>query len=300
MTQILANTPTTLEWLVYVDGTLTDLEAAPAPAVSAVNGNGATVTLGAVSNPSTGTYQATLDAGDPTIVAASLTGELATDRSYAPPARLFEIVGGLLFTEAQVRAFKGAAGQTPLSSTSEYSDEFLADLREEVLDGFAEETGRSWVPRYCRAEFTGSGTRSLYLPDGVRRTAAGVPIDTKGLTRDVRRVLSASIDGTAVTVSDLVIDGSWVHHKTGTWTRGSSPDPLNVVVEWEAGVTPTAAVSNLALETAVAWGVHSSISPFATSMTTGDGTSHQFGDGRVYPNRVWRWLRRNDLRVAIA
>jgi hypothetical protein len=126
----------------------------------------------------------------------------------------FEVVGGFLFTEAELRAFDSELTDPP------YTDERVRVARQVVEEVFEDPrvTGVAFRPRGRRARLNGTGTSDLVLPDPLPHA-----------------VPSASIDGVALTageLADLVLyDHGTVARKTGLWTAGRR----NVVILYEHG-----------------------------------------------------------------
>ena len=288
MSQILRNTPATLELLVYQDGDLADLDANPTLAVT--DANGTVVTTGAVTQPgsTTGTYQAVLTGqADLNRLTAVWTGILATEAvSFT---QIYEIVGNLLFTESAARASTISGAQTPLSDGTLYTDQMIQRMRGLIADQFEQRTGRAWTRRYCRVEIAGTGTHRLDLWDGHARTMAGDETGGEGRYYAIAKLITVTVGGVTQTVTDLVIDGTCILHKTGSFTAGSTSDPLNVVVEYEYGPNPVPAEANEhAIVMAVTNLVASDVSAFAQSFTGQDGTvSFEL----AYPAKVYEWLK---------
>lgn len=125
-----------------------------------------------------------------------------------------EIVGGFVFTISQARAFDGAK----LTSTSTYPTDDIIVARDRICDNLETLTGVSWVPRFEREELDGDGTDTLLVSK-----------------YHPTEVLSASIDGTALTsaeLADLKVykDGRIKRKTLGTWTEGK-----DVVIEYVHG-----------------------------------------------------------------
>lgn len=291
MSQILRLTPTTLELLVYVDGSLTDLAADPTLTVT--DANGSTVTAGAVTKPSdtTGTYQATL-AGQTDLnrLTAVWVGKLGADDVTFTQS--YEIVGNFLFAENAVRVATMSGNQTPLSDESLYPDVVIGRMRDLITDQFEQRTGRSWTRRYCRIEMPGTGTSKIDLWDGHPRDSDGNETGGPGRYTDIRKIIKATVGGTAQTLADLVIDGSRILHKNGTFTTGSASDPHNVVVEYEYGPDPVPHEANEhGIVMAIANLVASDVSAYASSFAGQDGTVSFSAFGLAWPSKTFEWLK---------
>jgi hypothetical protein len=238
MMQLLAGAgPYALTKTWYVDGSPTDVGTVT---VGIVDGNGTEVVAAgtATTNNADGTYSYSLaDQANPNHLVITWTrtstGADLTDR--------VELVGNWLFTESQARSFAAKADATsalkPLASETEYPDAIIADERTRIADDLEYWTGRSWIPRYARVELSGNGTSSLQLRKGVCRTSDGYVLNAPGRSNDIAVLLSASVGGTAVTLSNIEIDPIRENliHKAGVWTAATVADPYNVVVEFVYG-----------------------------------------------------------------
>lgn len=211
----------------YVDGTATDVGDVT---VGIVDGNGDTVVASgtATTNNADGTYTYQLaDQTDPNFLTVTWTrsdgnGDLVDE---------VEVVGGRLFTEAAFRAHN----DDQFTSTTRYPDAAIAAARTSASQALEMWTGQSWVPRYCRVQLSGNGEHALYMGDANPRTAAGKPLHRPGRMRHIHRLLSATVSGSSVTVGNVVADRSILYRTDGTWTRGTTSNPLNVTVEYVYG-----------------------------------------------------------------
>lgn len=299
-TTILRGTPATAVFQVFKDGTLVDFDSTPAAA--AVDAAGAVVTLGSLTNPSSGTYHVEIDGQtELKIITVTLTGNIATAATVL--SNRYEIVGGFIFTENQARTFAAKADTAsvlvPLASETEYPDSVIGAERDRITAQFEEWTARSWVPRYGRAVGPGSGGVHLDVAD-LRRTHGGA-----GYRRDVRTVLSVTIGGATVDVADVEIGAGGYLFYSGGWSS-SSTSLNNVVVEYEYGVdAPTGGVDRVGLLLAVQRLMPSAIAPSALS-TTGDfGTTRHLLEGGPMHNRtriaeVNEWLSFNNRHLGFA
>lgn len=277
------------------DGTVADVGSVTA---AAVDGNGDTVTLGLVTKTGSGTstvYTVTVPSQTaPTVITITWTA----DTPAITAVDHVEVTRNGLFTEAQARAWKGSGQQTPFADSTAWTDAALSEWRVRIGDQFEKITGRSWVRRYCRAEFAGSGTRHLHLADGYAQTAGGVQLRHEGRCYDVApTLLSVTEDGVAVSVSDVKVIGSKLYRLDDAWTPPDEDDPLNVVVEWEYGVWPTDTEANQhALAMLAANASPGNLSAYAVSYSNEDGNQTFTQDGWAYPPKVWSWIKREDSR----
>lgn len=286
--------PTTLTKKWFVDGTQSDVGVVT---YAVINGNGTAVVSGTATK--TGVLTATIYTfslpivADPTLLrirwTRSDTGAYLDD--------ILEVFGSLLFTEAEARTKQTTGQIAPLADETKYPDDVIATWRLKIQEAFEQRTGRSWVRRYCRLEAAGRGLWGLDLYDGYNRTSWGAEVGGAGRHWDVRRILSATVDGVAVPVGDLRILGTAVHHTLGTWGLGSWLDPLNVVVEYEYGVDPTWEAHENGLRALLALAPPQSQSDWTTSVADEAG-SRSFE--LVWPPKVSDWLRLADMRIPLA
>jgi hypothetical protein len=209
-----------------------------------------------------------------------------------------DIVGSLLFTIDQARAYTVTGQQTPLSSTTTYPDFVVARMREMVTEQFEQRTGRSWVSRHCRVKLHGNGARELSLRDGHARDTAGRESGGEGRHYDVQRLISVSVAGVAQDVADYTLHGRKVVGPT-SWPRASWDSLFNVVIEYEYGVTPTnLEAEENGLRMVVANLVPSDLSAYAmTAAAAGESLAFpQQTGGLVWPPKVWDWLKANPAR----
>lgn len=292
MSQILRDTPATLQLTVYNDGVPADLDANPTLVVT--NGNGDTVTSGGVTKPgsTTGIYRSVLPAQTTlAVLTATWTGLLAG----APLAlhQHYEIVGDVLFTEADARTAQIVGGQAALADENTYPDELLSGWRDTITELFEQRMKRPVIQRYARVAFTGGGGHLLDLSYGFPQTSTGTPMNRPGRTWDVSRIISATIDGTAQTVGDLTLAGYKLYHTNGTWTRGSESNVGNVVVEYEYGPDPVwAEAHQRGLDLLLANAAPKSFPSSATSISTEDGTFRI----TTFPAAVEDFLSQHTLR----
>jgi hypothetical protein len=296
--QILRNTPATLELQVYQSGDLIDLDVAPVLAV--VDANGDPVTAGTVSSPSTGVYRADLPAqADLKALRATWTGLLST--VAVSFTQHHEIVGNLLFTEAEARGARFTGQQSPLSSGTAFPDAVVARMRELIGEQFESKTSRSWTSRYCRTELHGNGSREISLYDGHPRDVDGNESGGPGRLWDVRRVISVKIDDVAYT--EFALHGRRLINTSGTWPRATAANPFNIVVEYEYGhePVPLEAQEN-GLRMVVANLIPSDVPDYAQTLSVGnENYSYQqnadlLGSLRVWPERTREWLTRHPAR----
>ena len=245
-----------------------------------------------VTDNSDGTYEVTVPAKSDL---AMLRGTLTFDTGTVFDQGWVEIVGNVLFTEAQARSYNEAF----LTSTTVYTDAAIAAERARITDWLEGQTGRSWVPRYRRLYLDGNGAQRLPLWD-VRRSlgASG----GEGARRDMIKVLAATINGTAVSTSNIEADGSYLWLTSGIWTRPTRG--ANVIVDVEYGLEYlSAGVDEIGLMELVERLPSNRLDPGATGASDEFGTYSWQPQNNGRPSRipaVNAWCRDADVRVALA
>jgi hypothetical protein len=254
-TRILRTAPVTLTRVFTVDEAATD--AAGAVTVAATRGDGTTVAGSpfTAAHASLGTYtftlpgQAVLDRI--TLVwSATVAGAAVALTDYA------EIVGGFLFTLADVRHNYGS-----LANTAKYPTAALAEARTKVEMEAERICRQAFVPRYGRAVCSGNGADRIYVPHDL-----------------VRAVRSASIGGVALTGTDLSglvgTDTGSIVRPAGIWPAGVH----NIVIEYEHGRdAPPPDLADVAMSrmrTFVTRGT-SGLPARTQSFTTSDGATYR-------------------------
>ena len=267
--EILRSTPATLELRVYQSGDLTDLDADPTLVVT--DGNGTVVSSGAVSKPgaTTGIYRSNLPAqADLKVLDAAWTGLLDTEPLVLHQD--YEIVGNVLFTEAEARNAPIVGMQNALSDDTKYDDAYIANWRAVITDIMEQRMRRGVIQRYCRLKVGGNGY-GLDLSYGNTRLASGAVINRPGRLWDISRVISATANGDVVTVGDLEIVGYKVYGHS--WPYATNSNPLNVVIEYEYGPDPVwSEVHQRALDLLLYNAIPKSVPASATSISNEDGT----------------------------
>ena len=280
VTRALVGQATTVTLTAYTDGTQTDQGTFT---VSAVDANGTSVSVGSVTDNSDGTYEVTV----PKQTAPKLITLTWTESGGTVYTTYVEVVGSLLFDEAQMRAHEASL----VSSSSTYPDAAILDAHDRVADYLESQTSRSWIRRYCRVELCGTGGYDIYVGDGTPVTATGAYLYRPGHGRDVITVLSATIDGTAVNDVTAHPDGR-LTRTGGTWTHPTATNPHNVVVEYEYGLPyPVDEVDRIAMMAARHQLVTSRVPANAQSFTDALG-SYTFDETRL-PFEAWKWINQH-------
>lgn len=290
VTQVLAGQQTNLTLTAYSDGTQTDQGTFTIGIVDA-NGTEVVAPGTAVTDNADGTYSYTLAAQtDPAFLTVTWT-ESGGDITFTT---YVEVVGNVLFTEAAARAFEDGK----LADTTKYDDADIAAARAEVTDWLEAQTGRSWVPRYRRATFRGTGSCILNLRHAVKTEGAS---GGEGAERDITEILSATVNGNALDVDDIDIDGHHLDYTAGVWATGRRPA---VVVEYVYGLPhPRNGADRIALLETVDRLVASRLSRAAISSTDELGTYGWDPQNNGRPSRIPEvnaWVRSEDRRVVLA
>jgi len=304
MTRILTNQQTTITLTTYnTSGTQTDLGTFT---IGITDGNGDTITSSgtAVTDNNDGTYDYTLSA-QPNV--NLLTATWTEDSGQPIYTTHTEIVGGFLFDENQARNWgvKDDSNNIPLNSESEYSDTRIAEERNRITDELEQWTGRSWIPRYCRIEASGTGTPELPLVDGIPRLSTGLRLHRPGRLRDVSQLLSVTVDGATVSTSDVQIDSdrALLIRDSGNWNRPQQSNRHNVTVEYEYGLPYLLdGVDRIALDLLLDRLVPSAYPRSALSVDSEFGTVRFVTEGGTQKNvsrlpHVNQWVRDHDHRM---
>lgn len=290
---ILRSTPATLELKVYNNGTLTDLAANPTLALT--DGNGIAVSTGAVTKPgaTTGIYRSVLPGQAALkVIDAAWSGTLAGEPVVFHQD--YEIVGSLLFSEAEARAELIVGGQAALADETKYPDALIAQWRAVIGDIFEHRMNRGVVRRYCRTRFNGFQGLPLDLTGGYPVLASGAALNRPGRGWDINQIISATVDGVAQDVADLEIVGYKLYHTGDVWSWPTSSTPLNITVQYEYGPDPVYwEAHQRALDLLLANAAPSGFPATATSISNPDGTFRITN----FPVAVEEFLKRHNHRT---
>ncbi len=281
-----SNPTLTLSW--YINGTATDVGDVTITLTDLAGT--AAVTAASTTNNNDGTYEYTLADAQTNNVGYYVATWNDTDTSDERTT-IIEVVGQHLVSEAQVRAHDPA-----LANTSDYPDEDILVARDQITDLLEQWTGRSWVPRYRRAQFSGDGGQVLFLRDAEVSEGGS---SGEGSGWDCRSVLSSTVSG--VSVTPTVMDDSL--YRSGGWSGSSSP--LNVVVEYEYGQQIIRdGVDRIALLLIRDRLVPSNIDARTISITNDFGSQRFVTEGGPMKNvsripEVNEWVRNHDVRPPI-
>jgi hypothetical protein len=205
--RVLTGTAPTISATFYVDGVATD----PAPATATVEilrEDGTTLVAAGTNAPhaGTGVFTYALTASQTAQLdlltarwTATVGGQLQTIETFV------EVVGGFMFSLAQARRL------SPLGDTAAYPTSDLLAYRTLAEQALEEACGVAFVPRYARDLISGDARTDV----AVRRRPLSV--------------LSASIDGTALTSPELSV---LALYPSGRIYR---TDPANPSLVWPAG-----------------------------------------------------------------
>lgn len=249
----LQNTSHTATVTLYVDGVATDATGSVTYAVTNVVGT-AVASGTATDEPGTGIYSVALTPAHTASLDTLTIAWTATIGGQAQIVRtVVEVVGGYLFTLNEARQHK------PLDNTTTYTAASIARARVVAEQALEEACERAFVPRYTRETINGHGLTRVELAH-----------------RNVRSARTVSVDGTALTATELesvLVDGSRYLYTPGAWGSGVR----NLVVGYEHGLDyPPPRVSRACLLLAKRFLVDSPIHDRATSVTTDDGTTQFF------------------------
>jgi hypothetical protein len=257
----------------YSAGTQTDLGTVTV-GIKDANGTEVVAPLTAVSDGADGTYTYTLAKQTQVrflIVTWSVTGG-------ADFITYLDVIGSELFDEATLRTFDDDA----ISSAS-YTDAQIAQAHYQAAQYIEEQTGRSYIRRYARAEIYGSGSRFQDLSGAQFRTSTGLQIPRPGAFRDINQVFttdysSATAEDGLLTLTDSV------------FPRSETP----LVLEYEYGLGyPVGIASRVGMLLAKQWLVSSRIPSGADTFTDPLG-SYGMNDSRL-PFEAYNWLRQKSL-----
>jgi len=222
MSQALKGTPFTFLFSVYNEGDLTDFDTTPTLTVT--DAAGATVSTGALVNSTTGVYQATITAQTNVAeLSAQLVGNISGNATTL--TQDVSIVGNLVFTEAEARAFDDAR-------LNSFTDAQISEARERVTNMFEEYCNVSFVPRYARVKFSGANRRDAWLLSPLR----GIRLDGgAGYGREIQTLLGATDNTTAVSTANVEVYESGFRLTSGSWTWPTTSNPFPQTLAYEYG-----------------------------------------------------------------
>ena len=277
---VLADTgPTTLTKTWYVDGDATDVGTVTVGIVDADGTEVVAAGTAVTSDGGDGTYTYTL--GVQTEVAVlTVTWTVDTSPTQAL-VDIVEIVGGWMFTEAELRAFQGAD-----ITAAAYTDAQIDEVRDAITEEFEQICGVGFIPRFRRQVLPGTGSNEL------------------DVTRaKVQSVLACTISGTTVATSNFVPDEliPVVYRTNGVFSRPTASNPANVTISYRYGhPTVPPAIKRAALILAhsrlVADVKGQGVPANASSWTDPSGTYQSFGPSA----KSQRWYGMAAVDIALA
>lgn len=228
-------------------GAPADVDGTNAPTVVVVNSAGEAVPGFAGRRDGVGIYSADVPGDMETLDTYSVTWTWPNGQSRRSS---FDLVGGFLFSIAELRAFDPV-----LADEVKYPADSIRGVRDVVEDRFAAATGIAFAPRGGRAWLSGRGGRKLVLPD-----------------RDARVLVRIRVDGVALSPDEM----ARVHlHPYGVLEREGGvwpPGVRNVEVLYERGFPePPTPVKRAGLRYAKHLLVSSPYDDRATAMFTDAG-----------------------------
>jgi hypothetical protein len=253
--RILKGTAGSLEITVYSDGAKID---PTVPSVVAVDDTGAAVTLGAATlagGDSGKVTAAILPAATANVGRITATWTLTVDGVAQNFTTYHEIVGDLLFTEAEMRAFdKGAV------APAKYTDAQILAMHDLVKDSFETKVGVAFGLTFTREILSGPGISLLMLGNqkvqSIRAAATRVTTTWTALT-------ATELEGV------ILGDFGMLERETAVWPLGTR----NIRVDYEHGYQPIPhEIKEAAKWLAREWLVGSDIPARATSMVAPEGT----------------------------
>lgn len=252
--QVLKGTSATIRGLFYSGGVLTDTDSTPTATLTKPDGTAGPAS-GTISHPATGTYSFVLAATSTTECTrytVTWSGSIGTQPQTL--TLMVEVVGNLLYTLAEAKAWDG--GAIPAAGVS---DDAILQMRVLLTNDLERRCNVSFLPRFTRETHSaGRGDIRLY-----RRRAGSL--------------LSVTVNGTASQLDGYWLDPSGIlRPRNATSFLPGTPIRFglgNVTVEYVHGwdqVPPP--VSQAALRITRALLVPSNIGDRATSITSDAGT----------------------------
>lgn len=222
--RILRGAAGSLEITVYSDGTPTDPTLA---SVAVVDGQGNVVTTGAAAivGSSSGRVTASVDdAQTAEVKILTATWTLTVGGNSQTFVTQHEVIGDLLFTEAELRAFDSNA----VSSATSYTDNAIQQMHELVRESFEQICHVAFGARFKRDYFDGDGCATLWLRDMQTTSILAAAIRTPAST--------TWVDLTAGELADLLVypNGRVIRDSLGYWTAGNR----NIRVDYVYGYQP--------------------------------------------------------------
>ena len=225
----------------YSDGVPVDLDSG-VPVVTITKPDGTTIASGTVTHlgaAGSGTYEFTLAAQPQvTILDVRWTGTIGGQSQTLSTE--VEIIGGLLFTIASLRAMR-VAGSFPFATNAVplITDTQILDVRAAILDEMTQILGYSPVPRFSRETLDSLGGNQLLLTDPGVEASLLLSVSVNGVAGSLP-AYSLGPDGILETASGYSIGGGFTAGRrniTVEYVHGTSRPPGNgsqVAMLWAA------------------------------------------------------------------
>lgn len=253
MDRVLQHTGSTASVAFYEDGVAADPGAVTLD-ITRLDGTAVatgTATSGSGTNPRTfnlngGTHTTLLD----TLRLDWISSTKGTLTTYV------EVVGGFVFSTPELRAL--------LPDETAYPTGALLAMRTVVEQAVEEACGIAFVPRYTTETFSGDGCTTLDArwPLAGMLSSTNIPL--------VGAVRSATVNGAAVTSSDIVVDRFEFYYRQG-WRCGRR----NITIGYEHGAQyPPDYLKRGALLQAKSWLISGPIDERAQTFAASDGVTY--------------------------
>ena len=180
-----------------------------------VDGAGTAVSSGNATSLGGGRYGFTVDTADLDVFTATFSGAFSGDAARSA-STTFEVVGSIPLSVADVRAV----------------DEDLDDIVKYPADTVLAEIQAAW-------DILEQGLRVAIVPRASRVTYDGTGLTTLVVDQlELRTVEAATIDGSTVATSDLVVKRGGVIYRPGGWPRGHGNVELHLTHGWSQTPDP--------------------------------------------------------------
>lgn len=199
----------------FVDGDGVAEESTGTVTCALVDGAGAAVSSGNATSLGGGRYGYTVDTADLDVYTATFSGAFSGDAARSA-STTFEVVGSIPLSVADVRG-----SDEDLADIVKYpGDEVLAEMQA-AWDVMEQGMSVAMVPRGARRTMDGNGSQELVVPE-----------------LRLRSVVAATVDGSAVDVSDVVAKDSGAIYNPSGWPSGHGNVALHYTHGWDAPPDP--------------------------------------------------------------
>ena len=262
-THVLRGTPATIS-VTFYGGSDTDTGIAdPGVVTATVTAANGTAILTDAATGGTGAAARTLDLTAADTANLDLWDVAWTSPTLGTVTTQVEIVGALLFTIPEARAFDKAQ----LADTTKYPDAAIAATRARILDEFERICRTAFVPRYRRLILDGDGGRQLRLWDTRVTRIREAGLRYRGQTTPTPL--------NAAELADLTLDygGVVTRDSLGWWWPGDN----NVTIAYEYGYAqPPQAIRRAALIVALHQLVLTNVSERTMSFSSQNGETYRY------------------------